>query len=85
MNAHFILLLVSIVFLVAVGTWCVVWPENIATNSRKRYTSSNKFFQNYPFSNMVLKTWFPTYLRCTGVVLWVFALLLLLASIFFLK
>jgi hypothetical protein len=69
-----LLLVATIVFTAAAGTLCVFWPERVAAYERKKYHRSNKFIQKWPFFDMVLLPWYPTYLRCMGVFLWLFAL-----------
>jgi hypothetical protein len=45
---------------------CILRPERIAESARRRYERSSKFAQKFPFSNMVMKSWYPTYLRAMG-------------------
>jgi hypothetical protein len=48
---------------------------------QKNYEKS-KFVQSYPFSNMVLKPWYPTYIRCAGVFIWLWDLAIIYAVVF---
>jgi hypothetical protein len=61
-------------FLVFVGAFCIFKPESMQAWFQKRYNTSNKFVQNYPFAKMILKPWYPTYLRFMGVWAWMCAL-----------
>ena len=46
---------------------CIAKPNEVAGYARRRYLKSSKFFQKWPFSNMVMKPWYPAYLRLMGV------------------
>lgn len=48
----------------------------MADYARRRYFKMNKLFQKWPFANMVLEPWLPTYLRVMGLFVLAFALLL---------
>ena len=74
--------IISMVALAGVGTACLVKPELIASYERKRYLRSNKFLQDWPFANMVLEPWYPTYLRFMGGFCWLFVLLVVYAVVF---
>ena len=54
------------------GWFCLFRTETIAgwlrANCNKR-----RLVRAYPFSSLVLKPWYPTYLRCMGVFIWLFA------------
>ena len=74
--------LVVLILLAAFGTLCIVKPEPVAAFARQHHQKSNKFFQNWPFAKMVLEPWFPRYLRCMGVVCWLFVVLICYATTF---
>jgi hypothetical protein len=42
----------------------------------------NKFFQKWPFANMVLEPWYPTYLRFMGLFFVAFALMFIFIGFF---
>jgi hypothetical protein len=45
------------------STFCILRPGKIAESARRPYLRSSKFVQKWPFSNRVMKSWYPTYLR----------------------
>jgi hypothetical protein len=57
------------------GGLCIFKTNMLVTWGRSSYTKS-KFIQSYPFSNMVAKPWYPVYIRCAGVFIWLWALML---------
>jgi hypothetical protein len=67
--------LIPIAALLVISTLLTVAPGKITEYARRRYLRRNKLFQKWPFANMVLKPWYPTYLRFMG--LFGFALALL--------
>jgi hypothetical protein len=74
MKASQAIWVVTMVLGFAVCGWLCVFRTNmLVTWGRKNYEKS-KFVQAYPFSNMVLKPWYPTYIRCAGVFIWLWAL-----------
>jgi hypothetical protein len=75
------LMLLSACVLATTGTFLIIKPEKRAAYYRKRYQASSKFLQNWPGSNMVMKSWYPLYLRIHGVVCWMFALVLIYAVV----
>jgi hypothetical protein len=54
--------------------FCVAKPKSVAAYARKRYLNSNKLAQKLPFANLVLKPWFPAYLRIMGLFGFMFVL-----------
>jgi hypothetical protein len=66
----------------AYGTWLLLRSEAAAALARERYHRSHWLIQNWPFHSMVLRPWFPTYLRFGGAFCWVFALLVVAAVVF---
>jgi len=56
------------------GWFCIFRTEALVRYGRRNYEKS-RFIRAYPFSNIVQKDWYPKYLRCAGVFLWVWALL----------
>jgi len=55
------------VALAVVGCLCVAKPDKMADYARRWYFKMNKFFQKWPFADMVLESWYPTYLRFMGL------------------
>lgn len=49
------------------GNNCGICAQAILANS--------KFLQKWPFANMVMKSWYPGYIRVMGIVVWVYALI----------
>jgi hypothetical protein len=46
---------------------CAVKPEAVASYLRRRYLRTPKLVRNFPFYSVVMKPWYPTYLRLVGV------------------
>jgi hypothetical protein len=63
------------------GWFCVFRTNVLVAWGRKNYEKS-KLVQAYPFSNLVLKPWYPTYIRCAGIFIWLWALGLVYLVIF---
>jgi hypothetical protein len=63
------------------GWFCVFKTSTVVGWGQKNYEKS-KFVQSYPFSNMVLKPWYPTYIRCAGVFIWLWDLAIIYAVVF---
>jgi hypothetical protein len=61
---------VVIVALAALGWICLFRTDVMAEWARRQHQRRSKFVQDYPFSNIVLKPWYPTYLRSMGVFIW---------------
>lgn len=61
--------------LASVGWMCLFKTSTVVRWARTNYARS-KVTRAYPFSNLVEKTWYPTYLRCMGVFASLFAALL---------
>lgn len=62
----------SVVFYVC-GGLCIFKTNMLVGWAQKNYTKS-KFVQAYPFSGMVMKPWYPIYIRGAGIFIWVWAL-----------
>ena len=60
-------------FLAACGWLCVFKTGMLVKWGRDNYEKS-KFVRAYPFSSIVSKEWYPIYLRCAGVFMWLFDL-----------
>jgi hypothetical protein len=66
----------SAIFLAFVGSFCLLKPLSVQRWVQRQYDKSNRFVQNWPFSKLIFKPWYPTYLRLMGVITLVFAVLL---------
>ena len=73
--------LISGLILGALGVFCIAKPDKFASFARRRYLRSSRFTQNFPFANIVMKSWYPTYLRCMGVFVLLFAAVLIYVAI----
>ncbi len=74
--------LVVAIGLLALGWACVFQARPIADWQRRQYYQSSKFVQRWPLANIVLKSWYPTYLRGMGEFLWLIAVLLMVEAAF---
>jgi len=82
MTTFGIIWIVVMVLVFAVCGWlCVFRTNTLVTRRRKNYEKS-KFAQGYPFSNMVMKPWYPTYIRAAGIFLWLWALAIVYLVVF---
>jgi hypothetical protein len=66
--------------LTAFCIFCAVRPESVAARLRRRYERSSKLIEKWPFANLVMKPWYPTYLRVVGsfgflTLIWLYALM----------
>jgi len=61
------------VFFYVCGGLCIFKTKMLVVWGQRSYAKS-KLLQNYPFSNMVTKPWYPVYIRCAGVFIWLWAL-----------
>jgi hypothetical protein len=74
MTTFGIVWLVVMVLIFAVCGWLCVFKTNmLVTWGRGNYEKS-KFVRAYPFSNMVMKPWYPVYNRAAGIFIWLWAL-----------
>jgi hypothetical protein len=53
--------------LAAVCAFCALKPDRAAAYMRNRYLRGGKLVRGLPFSGIVLKSWYPAYLRWTGL------------------
>jgi hypothetical protein len=58
----------------AVCGWLCVFRTNMLVTWGRRPYEKSKFVRAYPFSNIVMKPWYPTYIRCAGIFIWLWAL-----------
>lgn len=66
------LAVISVVFYIC-GGLCIFKTNVLVGWAQKNYTKS-KVVQAYPFSGMVMKPWYPTYIRGAGIFIWLWAL-----------
>jgi len=70
-----------VVIIVVVGTGFTGWLCILRTTRLVRWAQDNyrrsKVFRWWPGSSLVMKSYYPTYLRCMGVYLWAFGALIL--------
>ena len=60
-------------FFYACGGLCVFKTKTVVGWGQRSYAKS-KLVQSYPLSGMVTKPWYPIYIRCAGVFIWLWAL-----------
>ena len=53
--------------LAVVCALCVAMPDKIAHHIRNRHLRSPKWAKKWPFTSIVMKAWYPTYLRVVGL------------------
>ena len=61
------------VFFYVCGALCIFKTNMLVGWAQRNYTKS-KFVQAYPFSGMVMKPWYPIYIRSAGIFIWLWAL-----------
>ena len=64
--------LVSIGFYVS-GGLCIFKTKMVAGWGQKSY-KTNQWVRAYPFSNVVMKPWYPILIRCSGIFICLWAL-----------
>jgi hypothetical protein len=74
MTTFGIVWLVVMVLMFAVCGWLCVFKTNMLVTWGRRNYEKSKFVRAYPFSNMVMKPWYPTYIRTAGIFIWLWAL-----------
>jgi len=65
--------------------FCLARPDTVASYVRRRYLRSSKLVQKWPFANLVMKPWYPGYLRIMGLFGFVFTLVWLYLAVALLK
>ncbi|MGC2112472.1 MAG: hypothetical protein WA655_23340 [Candidatus Korobacteraceae bacterium] len=65
-----LVLALLIVGLAICGWVCVCRTDALVKHARKQY-EEHPFIRLFPFSGLVMKSWYPTYLRCSGVFVWI--------------
>jgi hypothetical protein len=59
------------------GSLCVFKTNMLVAWGRKNYVV-RKFYSTWPFPDMIMKPWYPTFLRFFGIMLWVNAVICLI-------
>jgi len=62
----------------AVCGWLCVFRTSMLVEWGRRNYAKSRTLQAYPFPNIVLKPWYPTYIRCAGIFLWMWDLAIIL-------
>jgi hypothetical protein len=64
--------------------FCALQPNEVAAYVRRKRLSSPTWLRNWPFAGIVIKEWYPVYLRVMGIGGFVFAVvwLTLLSRLF---
>ena len=70
-----VLLVLTNLVLASLGALSIFKTPMIVRWARENYEKS-KIVRAYPLSSTVLKPWYPTYIRCAGIVSWLFAIAL---------
>jgi hypothetical protein len=60
-------------FFYVCGALCIFKTNMLVGWAQRNYTKS-KFVKAYPFSGMVMKPWYPIYIRSAGIFIWLWAL-----------
>ena len=61
--------------------FCVVQPKKVAAYMRRKHLGRPSWLRNWPFAGMVMKDWYPVYLRVAVIFGFVFALVWLMLLI----
>lgn len=78
MRPPILIMLFAVSCLVAVaatGAYCAVQPNKVAAYARRRHLGLPRWLRKWPGAGMVMKEWYPTYLRVGGIAGFVYALL----------
>jgi hypothetical protein len=65
------LAVMCIVFYVC-GGLCIFKTKMLVAWGQKS-SAKTKLVQSYPFSSVVTKSWYPMYIKCAGVFIWLWA------------
>ncbi len=61
----------------AFSCWLVFWTNAAVKFARRHNYAESKFLQRHPFSSIASKSWYPVYLRCQGIWMWLVIVVLL--------
>ena len=56
----------------AVCGWLCLFRTSTVVGWLRANHARSRLVRAYPFSSLVLKPWYPTYLRCMGALIWLF-------------
>jgi hypothetical protein len=56
------------------SAWLCMFRTNMLAKWQRKNYANSAFVRAYPFSGMVLKPWYPTYIRFWGIVILLFTL-----------
>jgi hypothetical protein len=56
------------------SAWLCIFRTDIFVKWQQKKYANSAFVRAYPFSGMVLKSWYPTYIRFWGIVILLFTL-----------
>jgi hypothetical protein len=62
-----ILALTCGIAIATICAFCAVQPNKVAAYMRRKHLSSPRWLRNWPFAGMVMKEWYPVYLRVVGI------------------
>jgi hypothetical protein len=65
---------ISILFYIC-GGLCIFKTRMLVDWGQRSYAKS-MFIQSNPLSSVVTKSWYPLYIRCAGVFIWLWALII---------
>jgi hypothetical protein len=51
----------------ATCAFCALQPDKVAAYVRRKHLGSPRWIRNWPFAGMVMKEWYPVYLRVMGI------------------
>ena len=66
----------------AVCGWLCVFKTNMLVERARKNYEKRKFVRAFASSDMVLKPWYPTFIRCAGVFIWLWAVAIIYAVLF---
>jgi hypothetical protein len=56
------------------GGLCIFRTGAFVGWAQRNHAKGNRLVRAYPFSDTVMKPWYPTYIRAAGVFIWLWAL-----------
>jgi hypothetical protein len=60
----------------AICGWLCLYKTDVLVSRQRRRYENHWWIRAYPFSSMVMKSWYPAYLRYSGLALWLWDLYL---------
>jgi len=71
-----VLMAILVAALAICGWLCIYKTDALVERQRRRY-QKYALVRLYPFSGMVMKSWYPAYLRGSGILLWLWDVVLI--------